>query len=359
MNMLPKIDMKQALNLTRQGRLKEAVALLRGQPSPPPAAPPPSPAAPTAMQETLARLNPFAPLPVMELPAVILRKEPMPPQPGDSRFESRNFSNAAGSRKYKLFIPSGYHGQALPLIVMLHGCTQSAKDFAAGTGMNLLAEAQSFLVAYPEQARGANMSKCWNWFNTAEQRRDWGEPSLIAGITREVMQAFNVRPGRVYIAGMSAGGAAAMIMGHAYPELYAGIGVHSGLAYGAAHDMPSAMAAMRQGAAQTPAPFPETVPTILFHGDQDHTVNIANAYQIVAQAQGPAPLQTTVTQGESGGIHYTRTVYAMRGSQPQMEAWILHGAGHAWSGGDAAGSYTNPRGPHASREMVRFFFQQK
>jgi len=328
MNMLSKIDMKQALNLTRRGRLKEAVALLRGQPSPAAA--------------------PFAPLPVME---------PAPAQPGGSRFESRNFSNAAGSRKYKLFVPSGYNGQALPLIVMLHGCTQSAKDFASGTGMNLLAEAQNFLVAYPEQARGANMSKCWNWFNTAEQRRDWGEPSLIAGITREVIREFNVKPGRVFIAGLSAGAAAAVNLGHAYPELYAGIGVHSGLAGGAAHDMASAMAAMRQGATQTLAPCPETRPTIVFHGDQDHTVNIANASQIIAQAQGPAPLQGTVTQGEAGGINYTRTVYAGRGGRPMLEAWILHGAGHAWSGGNAAGSYTDPRGPDASREMVRFFMQ--
>ena len=286
------------------------------------------------------------------------------PVPDGARFDERSYANAAGSRAYKLYVPSGYDGQPLPLVVMLHGCTQSPDDFAAGTRMNDLAEEQTFLVAYPAQAQSANASRCWNWFNTGDQQRDHGEPSLIAGITRAIMRDVAVEPGRVYIAGLSAGGAAAAIMGATYPDLYAAIGVHSGLACGAASDIPSAFAAMRQGRASPTERSHRhgrcagAVPTIVFHGDRDMIVNPVNGDQVIAQSKAAADLRTTVTRGEApGGISYTRIVQADEGGRPMLEQWVLHGAGHAWSGGSPAGSYTEPRGPDASREMMRFFLQ--
>jgi poly(hydroxyalkanoate) depolymerase family esterase len=283
------------------------------------------------------------------------RQAPLP-VPDGARFEERTCSNNAGSRTYKVFIPSGYAGQALPVVVMLHGCTQNPDDFAAGTRMNELAEEETFLVVYPRQPQSANMQKCWNWFNTGDQRRDGGEPSLIAGIALAVVDEFSADPTRVYVAGLSAGGAAAAIMGATYPDLFAAVGVHSGLACGAAKDMPSAFAAMSGGGVIRPRGDGPAAPTIVFHGDADRTVNLVNADQVIAQARPEAILAKAVTRGETPhGMAYTRTVQTDDAGKEILEQWVLHGAGHAWSGGSASASYTDPRGPDASREMLRFF----
>jgi poly(hydroxyalkanoate) depolymerase family esterase len=279
--------------------------------------------------------------------------------PEGAKFVDGTYSNAAGSRTYKLFVPSGYQGQPLPLIVMLHGCTQSPDDFAAGTRMNFIAEEQTCLVVYPAQRSDANPSKCWNWFRSADQRRDEGEPSLIAGITRQVMQDYSVDPTRVFVAGLSAGGAAAAIMGATYGDLYAAVGIHSGLPYGAAGDMPSAFAAMRQGggAGRHGAPGGPTVPSIIFHGDRDSTVHPDNGAHAVEQAVGATRTQKKVHRGQIPGGHgYTRTTHA-DGERELLEHWNIHGAGHAWSGGSPAGSYTDPQGPDATKEMLRFFLE--
>ncbi|MDR3516913.1 MAG: PHB depolymerase family esterase [Azospirillaceae bacterium] len=287
----------------------------------------------------------------------LARPAPEPLAAGAS-FETASFANAAGTRDYKLYRPGRSGDQKRPLIVMLHGCTQSPDDFAAGTRMNALAEAQGCFVAYPAQSATVNLQKCWNWFNPDDQRRDQGEPSLIAGITRQIIHDHPIDPSRVYIAGLSAGGAAAAIMGATYPELYAAVGVHSGLPAGAASDLPSALTAMRQGAAAGGGNS-RRVPTIVFHGDQDATVHPRNGDAIVSQTTASLTgLHSTVRHGVVPDGHaFSRTVHADAAGRIWCEQWTIHGAGHAWAGGSRSGSYTDPRGPDATREMLRFFFE--
>ncbi|MGI3901800.1 MAG: extracellular catalytic domain type 1 short-chain-length polyhydroxyalkanoate depolymerase [Janthinobacterium lividum] len=281
---------------------------------------------------------------------------PLPPLRGS--FTEVRFATSAGNRNYKLYVPAcAESGVALPLVVMLHGCTQSPDDFAAGTRMNHWAERDGFLVCYPAQSASANGQKCWNWFNDGDQKRDLGEPALIAGMTREVMRHHPVDQARVYVAGLSAGGALAATMGQVYPDLYAAVGVHSGLACGAAHDISSAFSAMRQGgsvAGRTGSPA--RVPTIVFHGDRDSTVNAVNGDEVAAQAIHRAAVRAETENGDVPGGHaYQRTRYLDTTGRAIVEQWAIHGAGHAWAGGSAAGSYTDPRGPDASGEMLRFF----
>jgi poly(hydroxyalkanoate) depolymerase family esterase len=301
----------------------------------------------------------------------------VPDVPDGGRFITASYTNHAGTRSYKLYIPSGYHGQPLPLVVMLHGCTQGPDDFAAGTRMNELAEEQECFVAYPAQTHAANGSKCWNWFKASDQQRDGGEPSIIAGLTRQIVDSHRVDARRIYVAGLSAGGAMAATMAMTYPELYAAAGIHSGLPHAAAQDLPSAFAAMQGGgissvgwpAAGAKQPGAAPVPTIVFHGDRDTTVHPCNGEQVIAQSvaspAGPGAshgaakaARVTVQPGQVPDGHaYTRTIYHDAGGQPVVEYWLIHGAGHAWSGGSPRGSYTDPKGPDAAQEMLRFFYE--
>ena len=296
-------------------------------------------------------------------PARILRKAPPISVPDGAAYLGRTFAGETGSRDYKIYVPGLVRGAKLPMIVMLHGCTQNPDDFAAGTGMNRLAEESGFIVVYPQQSTRANPAACWNWFSPGDQMRDAGEPGIIAGITRSVMADFDVDPGRVYVAGLSAGGAMAAIMSATYPDLYAAAGVHSGLAYGSAADLQSALAAMR-GAAR-PAPGAGSgrrngangrVRTIVFHGASDRTVDPSNAEAIVADARaGLADPAHEVQEGLAGGRAFKRTLVTDARGVPHLESWTIEGLGHAWSGGSPEGSYTDARGPDASREMLRFF----
>lgn len=290
-----------------------------------------------------------------------------PAEPVRAEFLTRAFDSEAGSRDYKIYVPNHAGGGKLPLIIMLHGCTQDPDDFALGTGMNLLAQEQRFIVAYPKQSKRANQSGCWNWFNAGDQIRDAGEPGIIAGMTQSIIAEFDIDPKRVYVAGLSAGGAMAAIMGATYPEIYRGAGIHSGLAYRSATDMPSAFAAMRGHASPAADAHRANhrhsakarVRTIVFHGDSDSTVHPSNAETIVAAARSglKGATQQTHHGRSTGGRAYARTVIADSSGAPHVEYWAIEGLGHAWSGGSLAGSYTDPKGPDASREMLRFFLE--
>jgi len=279
------------------------------------------------------------------------------PVPAGAEFATLSHISNRDHRDYKLYIPASRSAAPMPLIVMLHGCTQSPDDFAVGTGMNALAEQHGFLVAYPEQPSRANANKCWNWFKPEDQQRERGEPALIAGLVEDLVRNHPIDPARVYIAGLSAGGATAAIVAAAYPELFSAVGVHSGLPVGAATDIPQAFSAMRNGVkAKT---LTRSVPTIVIHGMTDSTVNPANGKAVVDQTlSGFGKLDTTVHQSVSdGGRRYRQTSHTRVDGRSMCEHWEIEGAGHAWAGGGQGGSYTDPAGPSASGEMVRFFLQ--
>jgi poly(hydroxyalkanoate) depolymerase family esterase len=308
-----------------------------------------------------------APLATDIAPAPARIKAVPRPMPRSAQWLNEIYVNFAGMRTYKLFIPSGYSGRKMPLIVMLHGCKQSPDDFAAGTRMNVIAEELGCMVAYPGQTDTANGMRCWNWFNPRNQHRGRGEPSIIAGITRQIMRKYAVDPERVYIAGLSAGGALTSIMASTYPDLYTAAGVHSGLARGSARSVATAYSAMQNGGSaiapevsMTPMSLHHArrVPMIVFHGDRDDTVNLRNSDQVIQQAirdQAPV-LRRRESKGRvKNGRDYTRTAYVDNRDRSQFELWIVHGSAHAWSGGSTDGSYTDPSGPDASREMLNFF----
>jgi poly(hydroxyalkanoate) depolymerase family esterase len=284
--------------------------------------------------------------------------------PEGAQYLSRSFACRAGRRNYKLYIPRRPQTGKRALLVMLHGGTQDADDFAAGTRMNTLAEEHGFLVAYPNQSKTANASLCWNWFSPEHQKRGRGEPAIIAGITSAIVADYDIDPARVFVAGLSAGGAMAVVMGATYPDLYAAVGVHSGLPYRSAADLPSAFAAMRGDAKRGPSANSRgtseegpRVRTIIFHGDADNIVHPSNATSMVDAERASESIEHAKARHPTRA--HTRRMTRDRNGAVVVEHWLVHGSGHAWSGGSPDGSYTDPHGPDASREMLRFFFEEQ
>ncbi len=291
-------------------------------------------------------------------------------------------TTAAGTRTYKVWIPTGYAaGNSLPMILMLHGCTQNPDDFAAGTQMNLYADQYKFFTVYPDQPDSANGTKCWNWFLPEDQTRDAGEPSIIAQVVRDVQTTYGIRRDKTFVAGMSAGAAMTVIMGAAYPDIFSAIGVSAGLEYRAGDSAATGVLAQQIGGpdpnTQGQLAFAEMgarahrMPTIVFHGTLDVTVQYANGPQIIQQyaqtndyiddgidnnsVDNTADQTMTGVAPVASGKTYTRSIYRDAQNRPLLEFWSVEQMRHAWSGGSSAGSYTDPTGPNASFEMVRFF----
>ncbi|CAN7366251.1 alpha/beta hydrolase family esterase [Paraburkholderia sp. SIMBA_054] len=289
--------------------------------------------------------------------------------PAESIWLQKTFRGEMGARNYKVYIPASYGSDPLPMIVMLHGANQDPDDFAAGTRMNILAEEARYIVVYPEQPQSANAARCWNWFRPGDQIRESGETALIAELTREVMSTYHVDSTRIYVAGMSAGGAMAVNLAVTYPDLYAAAGIHSGLPYGIANDAFSAMSVMNYGSTDPQYALLQKklgqrayAPLIAFHGDQDNVVHPRNGDELMRMnrifvlSSQSTPCQVTTVESEADGIYgHTRSLTCDEEGEVVGEQWIIHGLDHAWSGGDSGGSYTDCNGPDASREMLRFF----
>jgi poly(hydroxyalkanoate) depolymerase family esterase len=354
--------LRTATDLARARKPEEATRIIRQalgghrhMPLPEVPAVQPAPSLGRGLAETLRTLRARRHPPWQARPVVAV--------PDGAVFLSRTVSITAGTRDYRLYLPSNLTAAPRPLVVMLHGCTQTPEDFAVGTGMNALAERHGFLVAYPEQSREANQTGCWNWFASEHQCRWTGEPAIIAAIVAAIADEQAVDRTRVFVAGMSAGGAMAAILAATHPDLFAGISIHSGLPFGAAHDMPSALAAMRGEPTNSLTRPPLVRATkgqprlIVFHGDADVTVSPANSDAIVEAARATLGRSSdeVVRGAAAGGRSFTRTITHDANGRAVLEHWVVHGGGHAWAGGHAAGSFTDPAGPDASAEIIRFF----
>ncbi len=287
----------------------------------------------------------------------------------DQQFFWATVASPAGTLEHKVFLPSAYatSSKPMPLIVMLHGCTQDPDDFAIGTRMNVFAEQHGFIVAYPMQPALANSSKCWNWFRPDDQQRDRGEPQKIAAMVKDLIARYRVDTQRVYVAGMSAGAAMAVIMSRTYPDLFAAAAAHSGLPYRSASNVVSALNVMKNPRADSvngaSGNAMSNVPLIVFHGDRDATVSHANGTNLVeqtladwtrSQALSPGP----TTHLSEGGRDCDRVLYQKPDGETAIEFWTIHGAGHQWTGGDPRGSHTDRAGPDASAHFVEFFLKR-
>jgi poly(hydroxyalkanoate) depolymerase family esterase len=339
MKMMPPDAMRRALEEVRAGRLADATSLI---------------------QSTLARngLN-GASIPGRPGDGLVpLRPRLRAPRKSAANGGARErFTCAAGSREYVLHLPQGREAPPCGLVLMLHGCTQTPEDFAIGTGMNAQADATGLMIVYAAQSRGDNAQSCWNWFSGADQQQGRGEPAILAGLVRDVAARHDVPNGPIFVAGLSAGAAMAVILGRTCPDVFAGVGAHSGLPYGCARGVTEAFAAMAgQGTGTRGTPADRPLPTIVFHGASDATVASANGQRIFDDTLAAVRSQTEIVDdGTTAGRSFRRTTILGPKGEVSAEKWLIDGLGHAWSGGNPAGSYADAHGPDASAEMIRFF----
>ena len=367
-------SMRKATRLTGMGKLLEATRLIQRTLA---AAPTVWPSADTHPQPIIILPGPERSAPDLpkqapqqtpqQTPQFTSRQPARHAPPSSASFAKQAFSFAGASYPYRLYIPPALESGSspagsMPLVVLLHGCQQDALDFSNGTAMNALADTHQVMVLYPEQITSGNAMRCWNWFEPGHQKADRGEPGMIAALTQKIVQQHGADPHRVYIAGLSAGGAMAAVVASLNPGIYAAVGVHSGLAAGAARDVASAFKAMRSGAKGRTLP---AIPTIVFHGTADKTVHpdnadhIADAALAALKAAGVELVKTKDAPGTQGTEKTDRVVYSSASGKPLIENWRIDAGPHAWSGGDAAGSYTDPEGPSASAAMLAFFLQHR
>jgi poly(hydroxyalkanoate) depolymerase family esterase len=298
---------------------------------------------------------------------------PAAPSRSPGRWLRSSHVGPAGARSYDIYLPAGHRRTTrMPLVVLLHGCNQTAEQFVAATRFTALADRHGFLVATPRQTRGHQPGGCWRWYESGHQARGAGEPAILAGITAEVLaepSRWRVDPSRVYAAGISAGGAMALILGATYPDVFAAVGVHSAPAYRSASGGRNALGAMRgRGALPPPRAGARMAPVIVFQGTADMVVSERSGGQVTEQwlaydtaRSGGARDPLRITRSRAGekrsadGRRYTVTRWYSARGRKQLEYWRVEGLGHAWSGGLADGSYSDPRGPRASTAMWQFF----
>ena len=323
---------------------------------------------------------------IVVIPILLLQVLPKARADSSGIWQQYTYNGPAGSRPYFVYTPANYQvGTAVPLMVMLHGCTQTPADFAAGTQMDQLADQKQFIVVYPQQTSTYNQEKCWNWFDSADQSRGNGEPAIIAGIVQAVEQTtsqWTIDTHRIYAAGLSAGAAMTVILGATYPDIFAAIGVQSGLEYQAATSSTDAYTALRQGgpdpARQGQAAYnamgsaARVVPTITFHGTSDYLVYPINGEQVVRQWMQTDHLAshnaynasfnspTSTTNGQvAGGHSYSVYTWNDNNGNEVQEYWLVNGMGHGWSGGSSSGTYTDPQGPGATQAIYNFFLNHQ
>lgn len=277
----------------------------------------------------------------------------------DRHLLAATFIHGRISVSYKLYVPPGDPGSPRPLLLMLHGCMQDPDDFAAGTRMNEVARRHGWLVLYPKQTTSIHPQGCWSWFKTSHQQRGRGEPALLAALTRHVMHVYGADERHVHVAGLSAGGAMAAVLARTYPELFASMGVHSGVPFGVAAHASEALSVMRNGpvtrGTKSAASSPHSIPAIVFHGTRDMIVHPLNGEQVYADATRGLSGVEQVEHGHEGGRAYARKTRIGTDGRSHAEPWLIDGAGHAWSGGEPSGTHTDWQGPDAASQMICFF----